>query len=113
MRRHLHALLAISALPAACACGLLAAAQVPQDIAAVMRLVGERGAEYHRLVQNVMCVGRSTVQPLASSLSPDGFSRTVQSELRVEFEAGGGTGAAPNPLWGNGRPNGGAPGGGG
>src|SRR3954454_3334945 len=98
MRRHLHALLAITALPAACACGLLAAAQVPQDIAAVMRLVGERVAEYHRLVQNVMCVERSTVQPIASSLSPDGFSRTVESELHVEFDAEGGTPATANVV---------------
>jgi hypothetical protein len=109
MRRQLHARLAISTLLAAYACGLVAAAQVPQDIAAVMRLVGERVAEYHRLLQNVMCVERSTVQPIASGLSPDGFSRTVESELRVEFDGEGGTQATAHVVREIRRINGRAP----
>lgn len=56
-----------------------------------MRLVGERVAEYHRRAQSVMCVEQSTVQPIQSNLTPDGFSRTVESDLRVEFEADGDT----------------------
>ena len=54
-----------------------------------MRRVGERVAEYHRRAQSVMCVEQSTVQPIQSNMSPDGFSRTVESELRVELEADG------------------------
>lgn len=89
MRRHLRAALAAIASLAVCACWVLAAAQAPPDIDALMRLVGERVAEYHRRMQSVMCVERATVQPIQSNLSPDGFSRTVESELRVEFDVDG------------------------
>jgi hypothetical protein len=89
MRRHLRAALAVIASLAVCAGWVLAAAQAPPDIDALMRLVGERVAEYHRRMQNVMCVERATVQPIQSNLSPDGFSRTVESELRVEFDVDG------------------------
>src|SRR4051812_12730377 len=81
--------LSLIASLALCACSVLAASQASQDVTACMRLVGERVAEYHRRLQSVMCVERSTVQPIQSNLSPDGFSRTVESDLRVEFDADG------------------------
>src|SRR3954465_14691285 len=81
--------LSLLASLALCACSVLAASQASQDVTACMRLVGERVAEYHRRMQSVMCVERSTVQPIQSNLSPDGFSRTVESDLRVEFDADG------------------------
>jgi len=56
-----------------------------------MTSVGERVGEYYRSAQSVMCVEQSTVQPIQSNWSPDGFSRTVESELHVEFEADGDT----------------------
>ena len=40
--------------------------------------------------QRVICVEHSTVQPIQSNWAPDGFSRTVESELRVESEAADG-----------------------
>jgi hypothetical protein len=76
---------------AVCAGWVAAAPQAPADIEALMRLVGERVAEYHRRAQNVMCVEQSTVQPIQPNLAPDGFSRTVESDLRVEFEPDGDT----------------------
>jgi hypothetical protein len=65
------------------------ASQAPQDIQTLVRLVGERVAEYQRRARSVMCVEESTVQPIQSDLRPDGFARTVESELRVEVEADG------------------------
>jgi hypothetical protein len=52
--------------------------------------VGERVAEYYRRAQSVICVEQSTVQPIQSNWAPDGFARTVESELRVESEAADG-----------------------
>jgi hypothetical protein len=109
MGRNLHACLAVIAWVAVSACCLSAAAQVPPDIEALIRLVGERVAEYQRRVQNVMCVERSTVQPIQSNLSPDGFSRTVESEVRVEFDADGGTRATASIIRDIRRINGRAP----
>ncbi len=73
---------------AVCAGSVAAAPQASPDIEALMKLVGDRVAEYHRRVQSVMCVEQATVQPIQPNLTPDGFSRTVESDLRVEVEAG-------------------------
>jgi len=89
--RHGRARLVVIASVAVCAGWVAPAPQAPPDIEALMRLVGERVAEYHRRAQSVMCVEQSTVQPVQSNLAPDGFSRTVESDLRVEFEADGDT----------------------
>ncbi len=55
-----------------------------------MTRVGGRVAEYYRRAQSVICVEHATVQPIQSNWAPDGFSRTVESELRVESEAADG-----------------------
>jgi hypothetical protein len=89
--RHGRARLVVIASVAVCAGWVAPAPQAPPDIEAVMRLVGQRVAEYHRRAQSVMCVEQSTVQPIQSNLAPEGFSRTVESDLRVEFEADGDT----------------------
>jgi hypothetical protein len=88
--RHARLVVVIASV-AACAGWVSAAPETAPDIEALMRRVGERVAEYHRRVQSVMCVEQSTVQPIQSNLSPDGFSRTVESDLRVEVEADGDT----------------------
>ena len=87
MGHHPHAGLAAMASVAACACWVSAAPQAPRDIEAVMTRVGERVAEYSRRACHVICVEQSTVQPIQGNWAPDGFSRTVESELRVEFDA--------------------------
>src|SRR5262252_2685264 len=51
-------------------------AQVPPSIDELLTRVGERIAEYYRRAQNVICIERSTVQPIGYNYSPDGFSRT-------------------------------------
>jgi hypothetical protein len=73
-----------------CACCLSAAPQAPRDIEAVVAHVGERVADYRRRAQRVICVERSTVQPIQWNWTPEGFPRTVESELRVESEAADG-----------------------
>jgi len=61
-----------------------AAPQAVPGIEALLVRVGDRVAEYYRRAQYVMCVEQSTVQPIQSNLAPDGFPRTVESDLRVE-----------------------------
>ena len=68
---------------------LSAAPQAP-DIESLMTRVGERVADYYRRAQRVICVEHSTVQPIESNWTPEGFARTVESELRVESEAADG-----------------------
>jgi hypothetical protein len=52
-----------------------------------MAHVGERIAEYYRRAHSVICIERATVQPILTTWTPEGFARTVESELRVESEA--------------------------
>lgn len=51
-----------------------------------MAQIGERVAAYYEQARGVICVNESTVQPIESSLTPSGFARTVESELRVETD---------------------------
>jgi hypothetical protein len=90
MRRHGRARLLVIASVAVCAGWVAAAPQAPPDMKALMTRVGERVAEYHRRAHTVICIEQSTVQPIQSNWAPDGFPRTVESDLRVESEAGGG-----------------------
>jgi hypothetical protein len=86
----LRARLGVIASAAVCACWVSAAPQAPSDIEALIAHVGERVAEYYRRVQRLICVEKSVVQPIQTNGSPDGFARTVESDLRVEFEAADG-----------------------
>jgi hypothetical protein len=81
--------LVVIASVAVCAGWVSAAPQVSAEVQALLASVGARVGEYHRRAQSVMCVEQSTVQPIQSNWAPDGFSRTVESELRVEFEPDG------------------------
>ena len=51
-----------------------------------MTHVGERVADYYRRARKVICVENSTVQPIRANWTPEGFARTVESELRVESD---------------------------
>jgi hypothetical protein len=66
--------------------------QSPPELAALMTRIGERVASYYRRAQAVVCVESSTVQPISSEWSSEGFARTVESDLRVDFEAADGYG---------------------
>jgi len=64
-----------------------AGAQAP-DVDSLLERVGERIAEYYRRAQNVVCIEKSTVQPIGFNFSPEGFARVTESELHVESDAG-------------------------
>jgi len=64
-----------------------AAAQTPADVDALLARVGDRLAAYYKVAQNVMCIEKYTVQPIDWNMSPLGFARVTESELRVEAEA--------------------------
>jgi hypothetical protein len=85
MRRHPAIRLGVIASIVASGCWT-AAAQPPAEIDALVARVGQRVAEYYRRVQSLVCLEKSTVQPVRTNLSADGFARTVESDLRVEFE---------------------------
>jgi len=71
-----------------------AGAQSAPGIDELLTRVGDRIADYYRRAQAVICTEKSTVQPIGFNFSPQGFPRTVESELRVEADAPDGDGPA-------------------
>mgnify|MGYP003346955893 CR=1 FL=1 len=70
-----------------CAAGASAEPQASAHLETLMARVGARVAEYYRRAQSVICLERSTVQPVHANWAAEGFARTVESELRVEAAA--------------------------
>ena len=66
------------------------APQAEPDLAALLEAVANRVTTYYHRAQSVVCTETSTVQPIDRQWSVQGFARTVESELRLELEAGGG-----------------------
>lgn len=60
------------------------------DINALIAQVGERVAAYYQRAQRLICTERSTVVPIGTNWSAQGFARTVESELRVEMDGADG-----------------------
>jgi hypothetical protein len=65
-----------------------AGAQAQPNVDELLSRVGEKIAEFYDRAQRVICLETSRVQPINLSYSPLGFTRTVESELRVEAEGG-------------------------
>jgi len=88
MRRSRCALKAGLACAAALALPVLTAAraQAPPAVDDLLARVGERVAEFYTRAKNVVCTETSRVQPIDLDNAPLGFSRTVESELRIEIE---------------------------
>jgi hypothetical protein len=82
-------LVAIAAIAAASA-----QPQTSQSVEDLLTRVGERIAEFYKRAQNVICIEKSTVTAIGFNYSPEGLSRTVESELRVEPEDGEAPGQA-------------------
>src|SRR5262245_24232607 len=61
-----------------------AAAQSTHDVSVILDRVGERLTQYYKRIQNIMCVEKQTAVEVGSDLAPRGFTRVVESELRVE-----------------------------
>ena len=56
------------------------------EIDALIAKVGLRVAAYYERAQRLICIERSTVLPIGTDWSAQGFARTVESELRVEMD---------------------------
>ena len=65
-----------------------AGAQPQPNVDELLLRVGERIAEFYERAKNVICIETSTVPPIDSNHSPQGFARTVESELHVEIDRG-------------------------
>lgn len=66
---------------------LIGAAQSPRDDAsAIIARVGERLLDYYQRAQRLMFLERSTVLPIDARWNAQGMARTVDSELRIDFD---------------------------
>ena len=74
-------------LIAVCSLAGRAASRSTPEIGSVLDRVGERIAGYYSRAQSLVCIETSTVQPIHTNWSVDGFARTVESELRIEANA--------------------------
>lgn len=75
----------VAALAAVAAAGT--SAQSTHDVSIVLAHVGERLEQYYKRVQNIICTEKTTTQPVSSDMTPTGFARIIESELRVELDA--------------------------
>jgi hypothetical protein len=65
---------------------VLAAGQPPLvDVHATLARAGARVEAFFARAQSLVCTETVIMQPLGSGLSPDGLSRTVESELRIAW----------------------------
>lgn len=74
-----------------------AAAQSIHDVSIVLDKVAERLEQYYQHVQNIVCTEKVTSQSVARDMTPFGFARVVESELRVESEGLDAGGAPTDP----------------
>jgi hypothetical protein len=83
----MKSLFVLVALTLALTLGRSAAAQMPLlDLSATLARAGERVEAFFVRAQSLVCTETVTLQPLNSGLTTDGFSRTVESELRVSWD---------------------------
>jgi hypothetical protein len=95
-RTALNAIVPPGALVVALALVAMTAAgsQAQPGVEELLVRVGERIAEFYKRGKSVICIERSTVQPVDFNNSPEGFVRTVESELHVETDSGQAEGEA-------------------
>jgi hypothetical protein len=92
-RKPLNTFVLMVALPLALA-SLTAGAQADPNVDELLMRVSERVAEFYKRAKNVICIETYLVQPIDSSYSSQGFTRVVESELRIEIEKGQAPGEA-------------------
>jgi hypothetical protein len=73
---------------------MTAGAQAQPDVEELLVRVGERVAEFYTRAKHVICIETSKVQRVDINNSPEGFVRTVESELHVETDNGQAPGEA-------------------
>jgi hypothetical protein len=76
------------ALALALAAMTAAGAQPQPNVEELLVRVGERVAEFYKRAKNVICIETSTVQSVDFRNWPEGFVRTVESELHFEADSG-------------------------
>lgn len=64
------------------------------DLATTLQRAGERVEQFFARAQTIVSTETVRLQPLGSGLSPDGFARTVESELRLTWKAADSTDAS-------------------
>jgi hypothetical protein len=62
-------------------------AQAPVDLVMVLGRVSDRVQHYYGRAQSIVCIERVTVQPLRHDLTPDGFGKVLEFELRIDWDA--------------------------
>jgi hypothetical protein len=65
------------------------AAQAPLDVDTLLARVGDKLADYYKRAQSLVCIEKTTVQPISAGFNPSGFPRTTEAELHVEAEVDG------------------------
>ncbi len=65
-------------------------AQAPADLTDVLARVGDRVRQFYGRAQSIVCFERVTVQPLRRDMMPEGFSRVLDFELRIDWDASAG-----------------------
>lgn len=61
-------------------------AQASWDLGSLLAQVGDRIAEYYGRARHLICVEQVTAQPIEHDLTPAGFGRVLEYELRVESD---------------------------
>jgi hypothetical protein len=64
--------------------------RAPDALSAVLQRAGERVERFLARAQSIVCRERVHLQPLTAGWSSDGLGRTVESELRLSWEAANG-----------------------
>src|SRR4051794_2141823 len=65
--------------------GSVVVPELNPELGPLLTLVGQRVTSYYERADSVMFVERSTVQPIARNWSPEGLSRSVEADVRVEL----------------------------
>jgi hypothetical protein len=65
----------------------VAAAQPQGDLVAVLARVSDRVQRYYGRAQSIVCIERVSVQPMRHDMTPDGFARVLEFELRIDWDA--------------------------
>ncbi|HUP40960.1 MAG TPA: hypothetical protein VM115_12630 [Vicinamibacterales bacterium] len=73
-------------LALALAAATTAGARAQPNVDELLVRVGERVSEFYTRAKNVVCIETSTVQGIDLNYSVVGFSRSVESELRIEAD---------------------------
>ena len=58
------------------------------DLQTMLQRIGDSVRRYYGRAQSIICMERVVVQQIGSDMSPQGFARTIDYELRVEWQPG-------------------------